>query len=172
MATLVSGNPGAGKSTLAALLRSRGVRALDADEVPGLAAWMNSRGDVVGDGSLEPTAELLATCFWGWTGPRVEQVIEELGEDGVLLGVAVNQWDFIDMFDGLVLLELDASTQRDRVASRDPLFREQIAAGLPVMQAQMLARGAQAIDATQDPVKIAQELCALLRIARGSGSPT
>jgi len=166
VATLVSGNPGSGKSTLTALLRSRGVRALDADEVPGLAAWTDSSGDVVGDGSLEPTPELLETCSWGWTGPRVEQVVDELGEDGVLLGIAVNQWDFIDLFDGLVLLELDASTQRDRVASRDPLFREQIAAGLPVMQAQMLAHGAQVIDATRDLEHVARELVTLLRSGR------
>lgn len=165
MATLVSGNPGAGKSTLTALLRSRGVRALDADEVPGLAAWMNAEGDVVGDSALEPTPELLATCFWGWNRPRVEQVVEELGESGVLLGIAVNQWDFIDLFDRLVLLELDASTQKDRVASRDPLFRRQIAAGLPVMQAQMLAHGARAIDATRDPSQVALELVTLLRSA-------
>jgi hypothetical protein len=148
---------------LTALLRSRGVRALDADEVPGLAAWMDSSGNVVGDGALQPTPELLETCFWGWARPRAEQVVDELGEDGVLLGIAVNQWDFIDLFDGLVLLELDASTQRDRVASRDPLFREQIAAGLPVMQAQMLAHGAQSIDATRDPEHVARELVTLLR---------
>jgi hypothetical protein len=171
VATLVSGNPGSGKSTLTALLRSRGVRALDADEVPGLAAWMDRSGAVVGDGSLEPTPELLATCFWGWDGSRVAQVVDELGEDGVLLGIAVNQWDVIHLFDELVLLELDAPTQRDRVASRDPLFREQIAVGLPVMQAQMRAHGAQVVDATQDPEQVARAVVALLRSARGPRPP-
>ncbi len=151
---------------MTALLRGRGVRALDADEVPGLAAWMDANGDVVGDGSLEPTPELLATCFWGWNGPGVEQVVEELGAEGVLLGIAVNQWDFVDRFDGLVLLELDASTQRDRVTSRDPLFREQIAVGLPVMQAQMRAHGARVVDATQDPDDVARDLAALLHSSR------
>jgi dephospho-CoA kinase len=34
MATLISGNPGSGKPTLTALLRSRGIHALDADMVP------------------------------------------------------------------------------------------------------------------------------------------
>ncbi|MBF4590396.1 hypothetical protein [Curtobacterium sp. VKM Ac-1395] len=151
---------------MTALLRSRGVRALDADEVPGLAAWMNGSGDVVGDGSLEPSPELLATCFWGWSGPRVEQIVGELGPDGVLLGIAVNQWDFVDRFDRLVLLELDPATQRDRVASRDPLFREQIAAGLPVMQEQMRTHGAHVVDATQDPEHVARELAALLHRSR------
>lgn len=170
MATLVSGNPGSGKSTLTALLRNQGIRALDADEVLGLAAWMDASGEVVGDGSLEPTPELLATCFWGWSGPRVAQVIDELGADGVLLGIAVNQWDFIHLFDRLVLLELDAPTQRDRVASRDPLFRQQIAVGLPVMQAQMLDHGAQTVDATQTAEHVARDVLALLRSARGTGS--
>jgi len=136
MATLISGNPGSGKSTLTALLRSRGIYALDADVVPSLAAWLNSANEVVGDGSLQPSPELLATCFWGWARPRVEEVARELGEGGVLLGIAVNQWDSTDLFDRLVLLELDAVTQRERVASRDALFREQIATGLPAMQAQ------------------------------------
>jgi hypothetical protein len=163
MATLISGNPGSGKSTLAALLRSRGIHALDADVVPGLAAWMNPAGDVVGDGSLQPTPELLATCFWGWARSRVEEVVRELGEDGVLLGIAVNQWDSIDLFDRLVLLELDAAAQRDRVASRDPLFREQIAAGLAVMQAQMIARGAYRIDARRTSEEVANDAVAFLR---------
>jgi hypothetical protein len=163
MATLISGNPGSGKSTLTALLRSRGLYALDADVVPGLAAWMNSAGEVVGDGSLQPSPELLATCFWGWARPRVEEVARELGEDGVLLGIAVNQWDSTDLFDRLVLLELDAVTQHERVASRDALFQEQIAAGLPVMQAQMVARGAHRIDAKRTPEEVTDEVVTFLR---------
>jgi hypothetical protein len=163
MATLISGNPGSGKSTLTALLRSRGIHALDADVVPGLAAWMNSAGEVVGDGSLQPTPELLATCFWGWARPRVEEVARELGEDGVLLGIAVNQWDSTDLFDRLVLLELDTATQRERVASRDALLRDQIAAGLPVMQAQMVAHGAHRIDARRTTEEVADDAVAFLR---------
>lgn len=163
MATLISGNPGSGKSTLTALLRSQGIYALDADVVPGLAAWMNSAGEIVGDGSLRPSPELLSTCFWGWARPRVEEVVRELGEDGVLLGIAVNQWDSTDLFDRLVLLELDAETRRERVASRDARFREQIDAGLPIMQAQMIARGAHRIDARQTPEEVADETVAFLR---------
>jgi hypothetical protein len=86
-----------------------------------------------------------------------------LGEDGVLLGIAVNQWDSTDLFDRLVLLELDTATQRDRVASRDVLFQEQIAAGLAVMQAQMIALGAHRIDARRTSDEVADDTLALLR---------
>src|ERR1700712_355889 len=145
--SLVSGNPGSGKSTLTWELQRRGYRALDADLVPGLAAWLSSDGAVVGDGTLKPTRELLATCFWGWSAARLDEVLEELGSDGILLGIAVNQWEFIERFDRLVLLELDEVTQGERVSSRDRLFREQIEDGLPVFQAQMLEHGAARVDA-------------------------
>lgn len=153
--SLVSGNPGSGKSTLTSELRRRGRRALDADLVPGLAAWLDARGTVVGDGSLKPNRELLATCFWGWSGTRLCEVLDDLGSEGILLGIAVNQWEFIERFDRLVLLELGPTTQRKRVASRDPLFREQIENGLPVFQAQMLAHGAARVDATRATTEVA-----------------
>jgi hypothetical protein len=153
--TFVSGNPGAGKSTLTLELVRRGYRAIDADAAPGLAAWMDKNGAVVGDDSRQPTPELLAECFWGWSGQRLSEVLEEAGPTGFLLGIAVNQWDFIDRFDSLVLLELDEVTQRDRVASRDPLFQRQIQAGLPLLQAQMIERGADRIDATQATTAVA-----------------
>ncbi|ROQ40011.1 dephospho-CoA kinase [Frondihabitans sp. PhB188] len=162
MAYLVSGNPGAGKSTLTAELVRRGVRALDSDAVDGLAAFMDASGAVVGDHTLPVTPELLADFYWGWSAARLDDVLDELGSDGVLLGIAVNQWDFTDRFDRLVLLELDEATQHDRVLTRHPLDRQQIAAGLPVMQAQMIERGAARIDARQPTATVADELQALL----------
>lgn len=155
MASLVSGNPGSGKSTLTSELQRRGYRALDADLVPGLAAWLNADGAIVGDASMTPTRELLATCFWGWSAARLDEVLVELGGQGILLGIAVNQWEFIERFDRLVLLELDLVTQRERVSSRDGLFREQIENGLPVFQAQMLECGAARADATQSTSDVA-----------------
>lgn len=162
VAILISGNPGSGKSSLTAALRRQGFQAVDADEVPGLAGWMDSTGAVVGDASLEPTPELLATCYWGWVSERLTQVVDELGGSGILLGIAVNQWQFIDQFDYLVLLELDAPTQLARVKSRNPLVQAQIRAGLPVFQAQMRAHGAVSIDATRALGIVARDLVALL----------
>jgi hypothetical protein len=159
---LVSGNPGAGKSTLAAELRRRGLRAYDSDAVPGLAAWMDSSGAVVGDSTLEPTPELLADCSWAWSASRLDEVVAELGPRGILLGIAVNQWDFVDRFDALVLLELDDDTQRSRVADRDPLFRQQIIAGLPELQRRMIDRGARRLDAADTTASIADRVTALI----------
>lgn len=163
MVTFVSGNPGSGKSTLTVELQRRGIRALDADAVPGLAAWMDGTGAVVGDGSLVPTPELLATCWWGWSAERLDELVETLGGDGVLLGIAVNQWEFLHRFDTMVLLELDESTQEARVSDRDPLFRAQIAAGRPVLQSQMIDRGAARVDARQPAAAVAAAVIALLR---------
>lgn len=106
---------------------------------------------------------MLAECYWGWSAERLEQVLEELGSLGILLGIAVNQWEFVDRFSMLVLLELDPGTQRERVSSRDSLVQEQIAVGLPLLQAEMIDRGAVRIDASQPTLVIADELVALRR---------
>ena len=161
MVTFVSGNPGSGKSTLTSELVRRGYRAADADAMPGLAAWMDQDGAVVGDGSMQPTPELLSEWFWGWSGTRLDEVLEDLGPTGFLLGIAVNQWEFIDRFDHLVLLELDEVTQRNRVASRDPLLQKQIQDGLPILQARMIQRGATRVDARRSTVAIADAVIAL-----------
>jgi dephospho-CoA kinase len=156
---LVSGNPGSGKSTLTAELLRRGVHAVDAD---GLAAWMDADGNVVGDDSHPISAEFLDTHHWGWTAPAVDRVVADLGPRGILLGIAVNQWDFVHRFDPLVLLELDEETQRRRVATRDPLVQRQIHAGLPVFQAQMIERGAVRLDASRPTAEIADAVLSLL----------
>ncbi|WP_114559010.1 hypothetical protein [Desertihabitans aurantiacus] len=163
MAVLVSGNPGAGKSTLTAELLHRGVRAVDADEVEGLAAWTGQDGEVVGDASLPVTPELLARCSWAWSPTAVTRLAADLGRDGVLLGIAVNQWDVLDAFDTLVLLELDEETQRARVATRDPLVQQQVLAGRAGLQRRMLERGAVSLDASRPTAAVADDLLALLR---------
>ena len=162
MPFLVIGGLGSGKSILTRELHRRGYRAVDADVVPGLAAWLNAEGTVVGDGSLKPTPELLATCFWGWSGDRLGEVLEDLGGDGILLGIAVNQWEFLGQFSRLVLLELDPVSQQQRVASRHELLREQIQSGLPVLQSQMLERGAARVSATRSTAEVADEVIELL----------
>ncbi|MGC5221473.1 hypothetical protein ACPW96_02615 [Micromonospora sp. DT81.3] len=136
---------------------------MDADEADGLAGWMNADGQVVGDSSAIPTPELLKDCYWGWSPLRIDQLITDLGPRGVLLGIAANQWDYLRRFDDLVLLELDADTQRERVSARHPLFQEQIRAGLPVFQARMIEHGALRISATRPTTAIAQAVIAHLR---------
>lgn len=162
MPILVSGNPGSGKSTLTRELVRRGVRAIDTDLADGLAAWMRPDGTVVGDASLPVTPDLLQHHLWGWSAARVAAIAGELGPRGVLLGIAMNQWDHVHLFETLVLLELDPGTQRERVAERHPLVRQQIDAGLPVLQAQMIERGAVRIDAARPLEQVADDLMEVL----------
>jgi hypothetical protein len=53
---------------------------------------------------------------------------------------------------------MDAETQRERVRTRGRSVRDQIEAGLPVLQAQMIRHGALRIDATQPTSRIADQL--------------
>ena len=90
-----------------------------------------------------------------------------------ICGIARNQDDLLDLFDRVFLLHIDEPTQEARLASYDALHppgrseagRREIREGRATFQAQMLRRGAIAIDATAPTAVIADEL--LARAAAG-----
>jgi hypothetical protein len=148
-AFLITGNPGTGKSTLAAELSRRGHVAIDADD---LASWEDSAGTPV---EPPPAADVSWTLAhrWVWNRSRLETALGDTAGPVFVCGIARNQEDMLDLFERVFLLMIEAGAQDARLAratspDRTEAVKQQIRDGRPVFQAQMLAAGATTLDAT------------------------
>ena len=162
---LITGNPGSGKTALAAELVKRGVEAVDADD---FAHFESLTGMPV-----EPPADTsegwLRRHRWVWSRDRIERYAAEVDASApnFVCGIAMNQRDMLDLFDRVFLLVIDESTQLHRLdasGNRNAAERAQVVAGLPIFQAQMRAAGAHPLDGTQPITRLAD------RVLRGAGS--
>jgi hypothetical protein len=169
-AFLITGNPGSGKSTVAGQLSRRGEVAIDADD---LASWEDSSGMPVQPPAGVDEAWQL-THRWVWNRARIEAVIAACEHpSGVMFvcGIAVNQHQMLDLFERVFLLVIDADAQDARLAKaespqRTEGIKQQIRDGRPAFQAQMLAAGAVALDATASPALLADTVLAVARAPR------
>jgi hypothetical protein len=171
-AFLVTGNPGSGKSALARELARRGLLAIDPDHDPELSYWEDAAGHQVRP-PHRPDEACLGSHSWVWSRRRLEDMVAGQDRAVFICGIARNQDDLLDLFDRVFLLHIDEPTQEARLASYDALHppgrseagRREIREGRATFQAQMLRRGAIAIDATAPTAVIADEL--LARAAAG-----
>lgn len=157
---LVTGNPGSGKSTVAAELSRRGFVALDADD---LAHWADSDGQPV-DPPADADDEWRLSHRWVWSRTRIAEALTAGGAT-FICGIARNQRDMLDLFDKVFLLTIDEDTQNARLAratspDRTDAVKQQIRDGRPVFEAEMLAVGAVPIDASHPPGTVADRILA------------
>jgi adenylate kinase family enzyme len=165
-AFLVTGNPESGKSTLATELPRRGLMAIDTDD---LAYWEDRFGVPV-DRPLDADDSWPLVHRWVWNRARIEEAIAGADDAAGLLffcGIARNQDQMLDLFEKVFLLVIDGDTQIARLAKatsplRTEAVKRQIREGRPVFQAQMLARGAIPIDASEPTAVLADRLLTFL----------
>lgn len=115
----VTGSPGAGKSTVCGLLKSRGQRAFDADW-DGYNHWVDRVG-----GTMVATPPYPVPPGWldrfGWRIKRAEVAslaVRMRDATGFLCGSVENEVDVWDLFDLVVCLVIDSQTLRDRLRRR------------------------------------------------------
>jgi hypothetical protein len=171
-AFLVTGNPGAGKSTLAQELARRGLATIDPDYDPDLSYWEDDAGKRVlrTEGPGSPDEQWLRAHRWVWNRSRLQDLLTQQQAPVFVCGIALNIDQVLDLFDRLFLLRIDADTQEERLlahdtshsAGRSEAGRQQIRDGRPVFEAQMLKLGAVALDGTVSTDAVADQLLALV----------
>ncbi|MFI1510580.1 hypothetical protein [Streptomyces sp. NPDC020597] len=153
----VTGNSGAGKSTVCAALRERGHVALDADE-DGFSRWIDrAEGEAVMDLPHPVPEGWLDRYGWVIVRERVETLVEESRfRIAFLCGSAENEAEVRDLFDVIVCLVIKEDTLRHRLATRTTnafgRHPEELAAALewnPRMRAIYEGLGATIIDASE-----------------------
>ena len=144
---LITGNPGSGKTAMAAELIRLGHDAIDADDA--IARWEDGP-----DGRR-----------WTWDRGRLEKAIE-LTPDLFVCGIAINLRDMLDLFDQVFLLSIDAATQIERLATageREPSLWQPIIDGRPVFEDEMQTVGATVLDGRRATSDLATEIVHMMR---------
>jgi hypothetical protein len=175
-AFLVTGNPGSGKTTLAAELGRRGLFAIDPDYDPELSYWEDDAGAKLlkADGPAQPDEQWLRSHHWVWNRSRLQEVLAHRQVPVFVCGIALNIHQVADLFERIFLLRIDADTQEQRLLAydvsnspgRNEAGRQQIRDGRPILEAQMLELGAIPLDGTAPTVTVADRLLAFVSVAR------
>lgn len=170
----VTGSPGAGKSTVCALLQARGECALDADREGYNQLTDRASGQVVASPPRPLPAGWLDRFGWKISRPRVAALAAAArGTTAFLCGSAENEVEVWDLFDLVICLVIDDQTLRDRLRNRTTNAfgkrPEELAAALqwnPGNEASYRRFGAVIIDATRPAADVTS---AILAAATGAG---
>ena len=162
-AVQVAGCSGAGKSTVAAVLASRGLVSIDADEDPLLARFVDLAGAVVAEEPAAPDLAWLARHSWAWNLARLDELIRAAAPSTLYVcGGADNQQEVAGRFTQVFLLEIDEPTMLARLDARRGFHdwghigdtREYLRRKLPALQDSLRASGAIPIDASKPPDRV------------------
>jgi gluconate kinase len=157
-AVQIAGCSGAGKSAVAAVLARRGLVAVDSDDDPFLARFVDPTGAVVAEAPAAPDLAWLARHGWAWDPARLDELIRAAAPATLYIcGGADNQHEVADRFTQVFLLEIDERTMLARLDARRDSHdwghigdtREYLRRKLPALQERLRAAGATPVDARQ-----------------------
>ena len=177
----VTGNSGAGKSTVREGLSRRGVLAYDTDEDE-IAQWTNKATGQITPllADMHRTPEFLDQNVWKADPRRVRELAEQAQEQAVFLcGSIGNEDDAWPFFEKVFLLSIDEATMRHRLATRTahdfgtrPHELELLLAWNSAIEEHYRRRGAITIDATKPPESVIVEILRASGAASSSPSET
>jgi dephospho-CoA kinase len=175
----VTGNSGVGKSTVCALLKSRGELAVDADW-EGHSRWVDrTTGHVVAEPPYPVPAGWLDRFGWKISRAEVEALAARMQDKTAFLcGSAENEADVGDLFDLVICLVVDPETLRDRLQTRTTNafgnHPEELAAALgcnDAVESTYRRLGATIIDGRRSPSEVAGAVLAAAAVGAPNGRP-
>jgi hypothetical protein len=138
------------------VLARRGLVAIDSDDDPFLARFVDPSGAVVAEAPAAPDLTWLARHSWAWDPARLDELIRAAAPATLYVcGGADNQQEVADRFTQVFLLEIDEPTMLARLDARRDYHdwghigdtREYLRHKLPAVQDRLRASGAIPVDA-------------------------
>ncbi|MCX2953523.1 dephospho-CoA kinase [Lentzea sp. NEAU-D7] len=172
----ITGASGSGKSTVCALLKSRGEPAVDADW-EGYNQWVDRVSGQVVAAPPDPVPQGWLDRFgWRMSRERVEDLAARARETDVFLcGYVENEAEVLDLFDLVICVVIDDETMRERLRTRTTnsfgKHPEELAAALEHnarLEAAYRARGAVVVDGTRPLEEVADAITTARRTRRPS----
>jgi gluconate kinase len=165
---LIEGVSGAGKTTVAEELQRRGYHVIHGDR--NFAYYGDPEtGAPLHSPAMESEAERIAWSYarWIWPVERVRSILADQSEPvSFFCGGSRNSHHYIDLFDGVFVLEIDPETLIRRLAGRsDEEFGGRLLERELVMRMNVAREGvpktATTIDATRPIVQIVDEILSI-----------
>lgn len=160
----VTGVSGTGKTTIAHILKSRGINSISIDEEQGLCYWKNKVTGNIVDYEAVLDKEFIDKHDWVCDITRLKSLIDSSSLPTVVLGIATNQNDFLDLFDKIILLQCKPETFIKRIMQRtdndfgkDKSAQEYLLKTYKDFEEGLLRRGARPIN-VDDPIERVVEL--------------
>jgi broad-specificity NMP kinase len=161
--TLVTGRSGTGKSRLCRELLSLGQPAFDGDRIPSLAGWVDTATGLSTQVDYSKPIDK-AISQWRWNADILHEFLRTHSR-AIICGSADNDLSFFGAFDHVFVLDVPPDIQRARIMGRTehdygklPAMQDAIVAEQQTFLAAALRMGAAALDATQPPAILAQQL--------------
>lgn len=115
---LITGVPGAGKSTVNAELKARGYESYDGDEDK-LAEWFDDNGHIIKVEKKDIDAKFLGSHFKGLPREIIEDLASKAKDETIFIcNDPENEEQLLDLFDKVFALIIDEKTMRYRLATR------------------------------------------------------
>jgi broad-specificity NMP kinase len=165
----ITGVSGTGKSTLAEELGKRNVAVFDIDSVPRLCHWRNRATHEKADYQYGIGKDWLDAHEWICDVEKLKKLLDGVAGNAVVVGLASNQDDFLNLFDKIFLLRCKRETFLSRLSTRDgdnqfakeKSEQEHILSWYEDFETKTIKQGAAPLDTDENsPVKIADKIIA------------
>jgi len=163
---LITGTAGVGKTSLSNRLNELGYKSYDIDDVPGLFTMIHRETKLPIENHDNFDLEKVKVMTWICDIPKLKSLIkEEKSELSFYCGSGSNVYQFMELFDKVILLTANMETTKHRLSTRtDNDFartgevQEYVLGKKDEWENEMIKKGAVVVDAHKDLGVIAKEV--------------
>ena len=151
----ITGISGTGKTTIANILKEKGIQAYSIDEVPKLCFWVNKNDEKIVDYEAKLDQTFINSNKWICDVKMLKDILNQEGKV-VMLGHTENEKDFLNLFDKIILLRSKPETFLKRILERkdndfgkEKTVQEYLLKTYQEFESDVLDRGAVSVDADE-----------------------